>query len=97
MPESLAELLVAAALAYLGLGAAFAVAFVTWGVSRIDEQTRGATVGFRLAVLPASAALWPLLAWRWARRLPPPEERNAHRDRARRGPAPEAGPPEAAP
>jgi len=91
LPEPLAQALVAAGLLYAGIGAVFAVAFVIWGVGRIDGQARQGTVGFRLAIFPASAALWPLLAWRWAKGLPPPEERNAHRDRARRPPAPEEG------
>jgi hypothetical protein len=84
VPEAAAGALVAAAGAYAGLGALFAIPFVLRGVDRIDRQARGATLGFRLLILPAAAALWPRLAWRWARGLPPPEERNPHRDRARR-------------
>jgi len=83
--EAVATVLVAGAGVYLAVGAVFAVAFVLRGAARIDPAARGASWGFRLAILPGAAALWPLLARRWARGTPPPEERNAHRDAARRG------------
>lgn len=83
MLESIARLLIYGAEAYLGLGLAFALAFAFVGAGRIDPQARRGTLGFRLLILPAAAALWPLLAWRWAKGTPPPEERNAHRDAAR--------------
>jgi hypothetical protein len=82
---TLATWLVMAASVYTGLGLLFAVAFVARGAARIDPQAEGGSWGFRLAILPGVVALWPLLARRWARGLPPPEERNAHRDLARRG------------
>jgi hypothetical protein len=65
--ERLAELLVAAVGAYVAAGAVFAVAFVAWGVSRMDPVARDATIGFRLIILPGVAALWPFLAIRWMR------------------------------
>lgn len=70
---------------YIIIGALFALLFVSFGASRIDPAARGTGVGFRLLILPAAAALWPLLAWRWLRGAPPPGERNAHRDAARKG------------
>lgn len=82
MSEILAIALVRTAGFYLGLGLLFAVAFVTFGAGRVDPRARGASIGFRLAVLPGVAALWPLLAWRWLRGQEPPEERNPHRVRA---------------
>jgi hypothetical protein len=83
--EALATVLVAAAGVYLAAGVAFGVAFVVRGVARIDPSAREGSWGFRLAILPGAAAFWPLLARRWARGSPPPEERNAHRGAARRG------------
>ena len=85
MNETIATWLVTALAVYAGLGLLFAVAFVIRGVARIDPQAEGGSWGFRLAILPGVAALWPLLARRWARGQPPPEERNAHRDLARGG------------
>lgn len=83
--ETIAGSLVAALGVYVALGLPFAVAFVLRGAARIDPQAKGGSWGFRLAILPGVVALWPLLARRWARGEPPPEERNAHRDAARRG------------
>jgi len=68
---------------YALVGGAFAVAFVLWGVGRVDPAARDASWGFRLVVLPGTAALWPLLLARWVRAAGPPTERNAHRDAAR--------------
>lgn len=85
MPLSLARLLVALLGVYLGLGLVVGAAFVLRGVGRLDPAAANGTWGFRLAILPGSAALWPWVIARWRRGGPPPEERNAHRDRARSG------------
>jgi membrane protein implicated in regulation of membrane protease activity len=69
---------------YLGVGMLFAVAFVVFGVGRIDPAAVKGTVGFRILILPGSALLWPLLARRWAsRRRTPPAQHDAHADGAR--------------
>jgi hypothetical protein len=81
--QGVAEWLVGFVAIYAAIGLAFAVAFVRWGVDRIDPVARASGWGFRLAILPGAAALWPLLAARLARGGPPPVERNAHRDAAR--------------
>ena len=58
----------AGALAVYGLaGAVFAVAFVLFGIHRIDPVAEHAPLGFRLIVIPGVAALWPLLLGRWWR------------------------------
>lgn len=62
---SAAELLLTAATAYLAVGLAFGLAFVTVGVSRVDPAARGTSPAFRALILPGSAALWPLLAGKW--------------------------------
>ncbi len=85
MGETIAAWLVTALGVYAGLGLLFGVAFVLRGAARIDPQAVGGSWGFRLAILPGVVALWPLLARRWARGGPPPEERSPHRDPARRG------------
>ena len=53
--------------AYAAVGVLFAVAFATWGIQRVDPAAKGAPLGFRLLILPGSAALWPLLLGRWMR------------------------------
>ena len=74
---------------YAGVGLLFALAFVSKGIERVDPATVGATWGFRLIVLPACVALWPLLLRRWlGGATAPPIETNAHR---RAAAAPQAG------
>ncbi|MBI4718530.1 MAG: hypothetical protein HY763_12045 [Planctomycetes bacterium] len=60
-----AEAVVILLAVYALLGLLFAVAFVTCGVQRLDPAARPAPWGFRLLILPGSAALWPLLLLRW--------------------------------
>ena len=69
---------------YAGLGLLVGLAFVSRGVERLDPGAHGAGWGFRLIILPASVALWPLLLRRWlAGASAPPVETNAHRRAAR--------------
>ncbi len=83
MHQPIAEILVLFAGGYLALGVLLAIPFVVRGVQCIDPAARGSGWGFRLAILPASIALWPLLAHRWWGGTGPPVERNAHRQAAR--------------
>ena len=62
-----AEIILLVVAAYAAIGFAFAIAFAIWGVGAIDPAARGTPLGFRLLVLPAATALWPLLATRWFR------------------------------
>lgn len=80
MSHPIAALIVGLASTYLGIGAAFALVFVTRGVQQIDPVARGAGWGFRLLIAPGSAIFWPLLLVRWgAGSMAPPVETNAHR------------------
>ena len=60
-----AEVTLLIALAYVLCGLAMGVPFVLRGVDRVDEAARGATVAFRLLILPGTVALWPLMAAKW--------------------------------
>ena len=64
---TVAEVIVLALSAYLACGLLFGLAFVTAGVGRVDAAARGTSAGFRLLILPGTAALWPFLAVRWLR------------------------------
>jgi hypothetical protein len=65
---------------YLTCGILFAVPFVLFGVKKIDPHAAHGSWGFRLLILPGTAALWPLLLRRWVKGVEaPPEECNAHR------------------
>lgn len=66
------EVVLLAVSAYALAGLLFALAFVTVGVSRIDPAARGTSWVFRALILPGSAALWPVLAVKWARRMGEP-------------------------
>ena len=82
----MATALVWATAIYVLLGLFFALAFVSFGVTRVDVAARGTGLGFRLLILPGVAALWPLLLRRWLRGAPePPVETNAHRRIAKHG------------
>ena len=62
-----AELFVGALTLYAAMGFVFAIAFLARGVSRVDGQAAGASLGFRLIIFPGVTALWPLLLGRWIR------------------------------
>jgi hypothetical protein len=65
----IAETILSVCLLYLTCGVLLGVPFVLRGVERIDDATRGTSLGFRLLLLPGSIALWPLLAANWWRAL----------------------------
>lgn len=71
--------------AWLGAGFVFALAFVIWGVQRVDPAAVGATWGVRLLLIPGAAIFWPRLLWLWVSGRELPVERSAHRDAADRG------------
>ncbi len=80
MYERVVILLVDVFYVYVALGIAFAIAFVTVGVKRIDPQAVGSGFAFRALIFPGSVAFWPVLLRRWiAGKHEPPEERNPHR------------------
>jgi hypothetical protein len=80
MFERIATGFVVALELYAAAGFLFALVFISIGVQRIDPEARGAGVGFRLIILPASVALWPYLLRRWLSGVAePPIERNPHR------------------
>lgn len=75
MPAIL-ETLATAAVAYLAIGALFAVPFAFRFAGQLDPGARAGTLGFKLLLLPGALALWPALALRLAGRAP--RNRNAH-------------------
>jgi len=60
---------------YAAIGVVTALAFVTFGVTRV--QPASMTVPARILLLPGAAALWPYVLARWIR------ARNETRSRAR--------------
>jgi hypothetical protein len=48
---------------YAALGVATGLAFVTFGVTRV--QPASVSLGARILILPGAAALWPYVLMRW--------------------------------
>jgi hypothetical protein len=46
-------------------GIVLAIAFVSYGVTRVLPTAVTVTLGARLLLLPGAAALWPLVLHRW--------------------------------
>ncbi len=60
-----AEAILAIIAGYALLGLLFAGPFLARGVTRLDPAARGTSLAFRLAILPGTIALWPVLARKW--------------------------------
>jgi hypothetical protein len=60
-----AEVILYICLVYSLCGLAVGVPFVLGGVDRVDASARGASIGFRLIILPGTVALWPIIATKW--------------------------------
>jgi hypothetical protein len=56
------------AFAYVCCGGAVAVAFLTFGLDRIDPSARGG-YAFRPLLVPGLMLLWPLVLEKWRRRI----------------------------
>ncbi len=83
---TIAEWIVYLAMIYVAIGVLFAVAFIVFGVGRIDSAAKGAPITFRLLILPGAAALWPVLLKSWLRgSAQPPVENNPHRHAVQEG------------
>lgn len=65
--ESMATTLLLLPAVYAAMGVVFAVAFMLWGVVRIDSAAKGGSLGFRLMILSGVILLWPVLLMRWLR------------------------------
>lgn len=52
---------------YLAAGIVFGAAFVLRGAAAIDHAAHGSGIGFKIVILPASVALWPVLLMKWMR------------------------------
>lgn len=69
MLQTIVEINLMAAGAYLALGAAFALAFQVFGLAKIDPAVKGAGLPFRLFITPGLVALWPVMAVKWLKAI----------------------------
>lgn len=67
MPLPLAQALATAFKCYVAVGVVFALAFAWRGAGAVDPAAKRAGLGFRLLILPGSAALWPWMLAKWRR------------------------------
>jgi hypothetical protein len=51
--------------AYAAVGFVLALAFVTFGVTRVLPHPASVTIGARLLLIPGATALWPYVLVRW--------------------------------
>jgi hypothetical protein len=65
--DTVGALLLGGLLLYAAAGLVIAVAFVTFGVTRVLPQPVSVSLGARLLLLPGAAALWPYVLARWLR------------------------------
>jgi hypothetical protein len=61
--DAVAPLLLATLALYLAAGVVVGLAFVVFGVGRV--QPAPASVGARILFLPAAVSLWPIVLTRW--------------------------------
>lgn len=59
-----AELLLTMVNWWGAIGGVVALAFLTFGIDRLDEDARDSYV-FRPLLIPGVLLLWPLVLWRW--------------------------------
>jgi len=72
MGIQLASSLVSIFAIYLLIGVVFALLFIFFGVARVDEEAQGMSLLVRLFIFPGCALLWPLMAFKWLTKSPPP-------------------------
>lgn len=56
--------LIDAAQIWLGIGAVVAIAFLAFGIDRIEPNAKGGYV-FRVLIAPGLCLIWPIVLWRW--------------------------------
>ena len=62
-----AEWLLWASCVYLVVGALLGLAFLIFGIKRVDPAAIGAPITFKLIVLPGTIILWPVVLIMWLR------------------------------
>ena len=84
MSESTATVFIGLLGLYLAIGLLFCIPFVLKGVGKNDPAVQGATLGFRLIIIPGVVMMWPFLIRRWMSGTGvPPEETSPHRTAAK--------------
>jgi hypothetical protein len=74
-----AQIIVYSIFVYLGFGVLFALWFVIFGITKLDDAARGTGFFLRLIIFFGAVPFWILLAWRLRQGEKRPTEINAHR------------------
>ncbi|MBX7171497.1 MAG: hypothetical protein K1X72_11120 [Pyrinomonadaceae bacterium] len=77
-----AEIIVYSVFVYLAIGVLFALWFVVFGITKLDDSAKGTSIGFRFLIFFGAIPFWFLLAKRLLKGEKRPTEQNAHRRRA---------------
>jgi hypothetical protein len=75
----LAEIIINVVEIYLAIGCLFALYFVIFGITKLDDSAKGTSFGFRFLIFFGAIPFWILLAWRLFKGEKRPMENNAHR------------------
>jgi hypothetical protein len=52
-------------LIYLVIGVLFVVPFLMKGITKVDDGAHGATIGFKIVIIPGVIVFWPVLLNKW--------------------------------
>lgn len=77
-----AEIIVYTFFVYPAIGFLFALWFVAFGITKLDDSAKGTGSGFRLLIFFGAIPFWILLAIRFLKSDKRPTEKNAHRSEA---------------
>jgi len=69
MPVDIAEMILSAAGLYFGAGLVFALAFLAFGLRRVDAVAADGSSGFKALIFPGIVGLWPIVLLLWLNAL----------------------------
>jgi hypothetical protein len=67
MSAAIVSLMFIAITVYMVAGFVFTIFFQIKGLSKIDEGVHGATIGFRIIIIPGCIVFWPVLLRKWVK------------------------------
>jgi hypothetical protein len=65
MSVDLAETVLTIVAGYFAVGALFALAFIPFGLRRVDVVAAGGPLRFKLLIAPGVVAIWPVVLVLW--------------------------------
>lgn len=78
----LAEIIIYTISIYLAIGFLFAIWFVVFGITKLDDSAKNTSIGFRFLIFFGAIPFWILLAKRFWKGEKLPLEKNEHRTEA---------------